>query len=86
MKGLRSLNNLNLAHCDQLTEEGLKVLSELKSIEYLDLRETPVTDAALQELSTLKSLKRIMLMDCTRVTDAGVAEFQRSLPLCEITR
>ena len=45
-----------------------------------------MTDGDLKELSALKSLKRIMLWNCDRVTDAGVAEFQRSLPLCEIMR
>jgi internalin A len=44
-----------------------------------------VTDAGLKELSGLKSLQSVVLFG-TKVTDAGVAELQKALPACRISR
>jgi hypothetical protein len=70
----------------KLTAAGLRGLSPLKKVQSLDLMCDDITDAGLKELSAMKSLKRIILGECDRLTDAGIAEFQRSLPHCEIRR
>ena len=49
------------------------------------LRMGKVTDAGLKELKDLKQLTSLNLY-ATKVTDDGVADFQKALPGCKITR
>ena len=42
-----------------------------------------LTDASLEHLKALKSLKRLELQN-TKVTAAGVAELHKALPQCQI--
>jgi internalin A len=42
-----------------------------------------VTDAGLKDLKELKNLTTLYLIN-TKVTDAGVAELQKTLPKCKI--
>jgi hypothetical protein len=77
---------VSLALCrGPLTDAGLKELSELKNMTWLDLRDTQITDAGLTELVGLKNLTRLLLQG-TRVTDAGIAVLHKALPKCEISR
>ncbi len=57
----------------QVTDEGLKGLAGLKSLQVLYLAGTQVTDAGLKELAMLKSLQVLDLYK-TQVTDAGLKE------------
>jgi hypothetical protein len=76
---------LDLAYAG-VTDEGMKTLAGLKGLETLDLSYTQVTDGGLKELAGLKGLKTLALFNCKGVTDAGVAELQKALPDCKITR
>jgi hypothetical protein len=44
-----------------------------------------VTDLGLKELAVLTHLRRLELSG-TAVTQVGVTEFQKALPMCEIRR
>ena len=44
-----------------------------------------MTDAGLKQLAGLKELKLLFLQG-TKVTDAGVAELQKALPGCNVQR
>jgi hypothetical protein len=44
-----------------------------------------VTDAGLEHLKGLTSLKYLFLMN-TQVTDAGMEDLQAALPKCKITK
>ncbi len=57
---------------DQLTHEF-----------YLTFNNSKITDASLRNLATMENLIWIGL-DNTQVTDAGVADFQKALPNCQI--
>ena len=69
---------------NQITDEGLVHLKDLKMLETLDLRRNPgITDAGLVHLENLKSLKQVYLMS-TGVTPAGVSKLQQKLPNTKI--
>ena len=50
----------------------------------LSLIGTKITDAGLLRLKRLTKLQRLVL-DFTKVTDAGVADLQKALPNCKIS-
>jgi hypothetical protein len=52
----------------------------MKSLQFLNLQSTQVTDAGLKELAGLKSLQLLKLSG-TQVTDAGLQELRKALPL-----
>jgi hypothetical protein len=54
-------------------------------LKILLLQHTPVTDAGLKELASVKGLKKLVLYE-TKVTDAGAADLQKAMPKCAITR
>ena len=69
---------------NQITDEGLVHLKELKLLETLDLRRNPgITDAGLVHLENLSNLKQVYLMS-TGVTPAGVSKLQQKLPNTKI--
>jgi hypothetical protein len=47
------------------------------------LTDAPITDAGLKELTKLKQLVLLGLVD-TKVTKAGMAELRKALPKCRI--
>lgn len=65
LKGL----NLNL---NPVTDDGLKSISGMSTLEKISLGETSVTDAGLAHLSPLTKLQKIWLQN-TAITDAGLA-------------
>ena len=70
----------------QLTDAGLVHLKGMRNLQQLDLMSTKVTDAGLIHLKPLTNLKQLVLDGCTTLTNAGVAELQRALPDCKITK
>ena len=69
----------------KVTDAGLKELADLKQLTTLELQSSPVTDAGLKELADLKQLTSLSLYQ-TQVTADGVADLQKALPGCKITR
>lgn len=63
----------------RITDSGLKSLTSLKRLTYLDLTDQPISDAGLEHLSGIRRLKRVEL-DGTRVTPDGVARLRESRP------
>ncbi len=60
---------------------NLKELSALQSVAFLGTHK--VTDAGLANLKQLRYLQTLYLVG-TKVTDAGVDDFHRALPNCQI--
>jgi serine/threonine protein kinase len=72
------------AYGADITDRGLKRLAaHNRQLTELSLVECPITDKGLAELSQLRQL-RLLAVDRTGVTAAGVARLQRALPECEI--
>src|SRR5262249_16060071 len=87
MKELAPLKNLRELHLPwSVTDKGMKELTGFKDLTELNLFGCHgVTDAGLKTLTGLKNLKRIVVYNC-KVTDAGIAEFKKALPNCEVAR
>jgi hypothetical protein len=85
LKELAPVKNLTLLDLDniEVTDAGLKELTALKGLQDLYICNTRVTDTGLKQLPPLKNLRHLRCYG-SLVTDAGVAEFKKSLPLCEI--
>ena len=55
----------------QIEDDDLVFLKDAPEVEYLDLRDTAITDAGLDSLTNLKKLQGINLSDTT-ITDVGL--------------
>jgi hypothetical protein len=77
------LRYLSLQQC-RLSEQGLRQLTDMKTLEGLDLTWTAISDADILRLSALTSLRTLRL-DCVKyVTPAGVEKLCELLPDCSI--
>lgn len=70
---LEKLRVLTLVDAKQITDNGLKNLSQISSLEELDLSGTNVTDAGLKHLTALPNLHTLGLRDLDSITDAGLS-------------
>jgi len=68
---IETLTGLGLSGCRHVTDDGMRHLARLTSLQHLDLSGTAITDAGLQVLRHLPELRTISLAG-TRVTDEGV--------------
>ena len=74
LKGLKNLT----APCS-MTDDGLRSLGGLTKLERLTIRRGEVTDAGLDYVTKLPSLRALILSDC-KVTPEGVAKLRKSHP------
>ena len=82
LSGLANLRRLDLS---QLRVSDIGPLGSLTRLVYLDLRDNSITDAGLDHLKGLTSLRDLYL-DGTQVTNAGVKKLKEALPYCIIRR
>jgi len=68
----------------QVTDSGIKELIKLHHLKLLFLSGTQITDAGLRDVAKLQKLTWISLLNCSKVTDTGVAELKKALPNCKI--
>ena len=81
---LSKLKLLELAFYESKVDDSMvKHLATMEKLQRLGLGANPITDKGLSELKGLKNLKTIEL-GLTKVTAAGVADFQQALPECKI--
>jgi hypothetical protein len=67
-----------------ITDNGLALLLPLREkLVWLDISNTPISDAAISDLKRFSGLRTLRLQN-TRITPAGIAELQESLPNCKI--
>ena len=64
---------------------ALEPLRGLKNLARLELRQTQITDRAIDALATLTGLKSLDIGQ-TGITDAGAERLAKALPQCKITR
>jgi Leucine-rich repeat (LRR) protein len=84
LKGLINLQELILYETE-VTDAGLVHLKGMTKLQELFLESTKITDSGLVHLKGLTSLVRLQLgTKNPKVTDAGVADLQKSLPNCKI--
>jgi hypothetical protein len=68
----------------RITDDGLKNVADLRTLERLLLSDTDITDAGLLHLEGLSAATSITLAR-TKVTAAGVRRLQAALPNCKIS-
>lgn len=61
---------------DEFTDEHLKLLASLESVQDLDLGGTRITDEGLRSLRSLTNLQRLALED-THITDTGLIHLRQ---------
>jgi hypothetical protein len=67
--------NMVILEGKKATDQALKLLSELKSLNSLRLNDTNITDEGFKEVGRLKNLKLLLVMS-TNITDAAVKELR----------
>jgi len=92
LKALAPFSNLTTLELNagfNVTDEGVKEIAKLSSLTTLVLGNVPITDSGLQQLAALTNLTTLNLSSSegqTKFTDAGIAELQKALPNCKITK
>lgn len=80
---LKQLTFLDLSWLN-VTDDVMKSVGQMTSLEHLNLGETQVADTSLQHLSALRNLKHVFLSRNTRVTEAGLRKLNELLPECDV--
>ena len=70
----------------KVTDAGLRHLKGWPKLRALGFRVTKITDTGLMHLKGLTELRRLDLRFTENITHAGVAELQKALPACEISK
>ncbi len=61
-QALRSLRRLTLTHCDHLTDDGLKLATDLKQLEQIEIAGLDLPEARLPHLAGFAFLKELKLI------------------------
>jgi serine/threonine-protein kinase len=86
VKGLRQLNwlrTLNLAGCQNITDDAIGAICQFPNLENLSLSYTKVTKAGLARLKDLHTL-RVLKLCGMKLTAAELNQLQALLPQCKI--
>ncbi len=81
---LQKIELIDVAHCDD-PAEYLEAVAALPDLETLVVGGPQFGDEQLRRLHGLQTLRGLVL-DCTEVTDASLAEIQEALPALEVYR
>jgi len=68
-EGFSGLRVLDMSSNSRLSDEGLRSLRNLKSLEELICKNCNITDASLSYIASLKKLRKLDLSNCPKVTD-----------------
>jgi hypothetical protein len=79
------LKKLNLDDNSAMDDRSIDSLLDVKSLEFLHLGKTQVTDTGIQKLSALSHLKTLIVND-TAVTQEALQQLQSKLPSLRIVR
>ncbi|XP_030047822.1 uncharacterized protein LOC115461903 [Microcaecilia unicolor] len=82
LQAFQSLKHLSLVSCPLITDQGMVVVKHLQKLQYLNLCACMrLTDTTLHCVKGLSHLSHLVL-DQTKVTDAGVIDYLSSTPAC----
>ena len=70
----------------QISDAGLAQLAGLENLEWIILRSTGITDAALDTLERLPKLRDVTLVDCENVSDVLIEQLQAARPELHVLR
>lgn len=80
---LPKLRKLNLWQCARIDDRAAPYILAMKHLEELDLGDTGVTNAMLDQLESKKSL-RLLLVSGTKITPERVDQFRKTRPDCRV--
>lgn len=80
----RNLKHLNFKDATSVDDKWIEPLSQLKSLETIDLSGTLVTDEGIETLAQLPNLKTLRLEGCKGITGIAFESFPESPPLIEL--
>ena len=85
MKALRDLplNGLWISGTG-INDGAADAIATMKTLTYLSVSETAVTDKFLSKLSNMQNLKQVRIENCAGVTPAGAKRFKEAHPGCEV--
>lgn len=81
LRSLQQLGSLDLSGT-RLTDSDMDAVSRISTIVNLKLNRTSVSKVGLKNLSTLKQLKTLTVVDCPEIHANDIAEFHKLLPSC----
>jgi uncharacterized membrane protein/mono/diheme cytochrome c family protein len=79
---LKKLSRIHIEHT-AISDKGLKLLSGLPYLEYINLIGTKVTDEGLRDIAPMKSLRSIYVWK-TATSDSGIVNLKKSNPALTI--
>lgn len=83
-QGKTGLRLLGLSRT-KVTDDGLGAVAGLEQLTALDLSETEITEAGLMKLKVMPRLESVFLMNCKKVSAAGVKAFRKSMSGMQVT-
>lgn len=82
---LPELKKLSVSgHEIKLDDAAIGFIVQMKNLEHLVLWSTPITDAGVRVVGTLRKLKTLSLEHCTEISDAGMAHLVRCATLKDL--
>ena len=85
LKKQPNIQKLVLADCGQITDNNLKYVANLdKELKELDLTNCNIGMAGLDHVKAIKTLEKLYIKGCTRIPDAYIEEFCRTLNSCTV--
>lgn len=80
------LRHLNISYCEIVTDGGISALSNGKCrLNSLNLKGCPISDAALNSLCSMITLRHISI-EKTWCSEDGITTFKQRLPYCFVDR
>ncbi len=86
LRHLKNLPNLELLRLNsvRINDDDLQWMANNLALKTIVLEAIPnITDKGLDHLKNMKSLERLMVVDCP-ITPAGIAAIKNALPWCEV--
>ena len=71
---------------NEIDDKHLDRILEISGLYMIDLTDTRVTDESLRKLQYYQGLRELSLRNVTTVSQAGIDEFKRAAPDCQILR
>ncbi len=71
---------------DAIRQLGGEINSTSGEVTYITLANSFITDAGMEHLKGMTSLKSLDLSFTKKITDAGLAEIQAALPECDVIK
>jgi len=84
---MEPMKQLQLKGCLRITDTGVAKLGKLRNLWMLNLMGcSGITNKSLKALAACPRLSLLQINDCAGISDAGIAEFKKSRPDCQLIR